>query len=578
MLTITGLSKACDKPCKAIDVEHQINLAEIFIEQEQIDSAKTLLNNALLCAEKLENKELRAKALLNLGKIEFRKFGPRDVPTRLFLESLALYSELKDTVGIVRCNLQLGVLSFDIRNFEAAVDYFDNIIRTNINDTKLLALAYYLSALSYSELGSFDEADLMFDQTLDNILPSDSVFHLQIQTFTGKMYTNQGDSKHAIEIFNSVLSKFKKTIKLQEYAPVYAFLSRAYLNEGDYKQAIKNARIAYKLSLGKGSNTIYLREAESVLYQAFYAIGRIDSAYYYLEALNVLEDSVSSEQVQQRVTQMSGQYDFEQKLKAQEAEQRLKDKLTEKEIERQKLISNLMFLGVLFVGGFAFVFFRQRTRISREKDRSDKLLLNILPEEIAEELKEKGKAEARNFKQVSILFTDFVQFTETSEMLSPKELVAEINVYFEAFDRIMDEYDIEKIKTIGDAYMAASGLPSPSSDSAKKTVLAALKMQQFIIMRKAKNKELGKPDFNMRVGIHTGPVVAGIVGVKKFQYDIWGDTVNTASRMESHGAPGKVNISDDTYKIIKNESGFSFESRGKIEVKGKGQMQMWFVS
>ncbi len=220
----------------------------------------------------------------------------------------------------------------------------------------------------------------------------------------------------------------------------------------------------------------------------------------------------------------------------------------------------------------------QKQEVERERDRSESLLLNILPAEIAEELKEKGKADARDFELASILFTDFKGFTEQSAKLSASELLWEINFSFEAFDGIMDKYGIEKIKTIGDAYMAAGGLPVPTDDSVKNTVLAALEMQAFIISRKAKMDNEGKPAFEMRVGIHTGPVVAGIVGVKKFQYDIWGDTVNTASRMESAGEVGKVNISQATYELLKSDPDFAFESRGKIAAKGKGEMEMYFVS
>ena len=202
----------------------------------------------------------------------------------------------------------------------------------------------------------------------------------------------------------------------------------------------------------------------------------------------------------------------------------------------------------------------------------------------------RDKADARDFEMVSILFTDFKGFTEQSAKLSAAELVHEINHCFEAFDGIIEKYKVEKIKTIGDAYMAAGGLPVPTDDSVKNTVLAALEMQTFIGKRKAEMDAAGKPAFEMRVGIHTGPVVAGIVGVKKFQYDIWGDTVNTASRIESNGEAGKVNISQATYELLKNTERptlslskgstgpeFSFESRGKIQAKGKGEIEMWFV-
>jgi len=159
-----------------------------------------------------------------------------------------------------------------------------------------------------------------------------------------------------------------------------------------------------------------------------------------------------------------------------------------------------------------------------------------------------------------------------------KEMVEEINTCFKAFDEIVGTHDIEKIKTIGDAYMAAGGLPIPDSQAASKTILAALEMQSFIIDRKKERDLLGLPAFEMRVGVNTGPVVAGIVVVKKLQYDIWGDTVNTASRMESSGAVGKVNINESTYELLKDDAQFCFESSGKIIAKGKGEIQMYFVS
>lgn len=242
------------------------------------------------------------------------------------------------------------------------------------------------------------------------------------------------------------------------------------------------------------------------------------------------------------------------------------------------MISGLIFL--LSVGLYNRLRFIRKSKasIQKEKERSENLLLNILPAEIAKELKEKGKADARDFDMVSILFTDFKEFTATSEKLSASTLVAEINACFEAFDEIIEKHKIEKIKTIGDAYMAAGGLPVPTNDSVKNTVLAALEMQAFISKRKEKSDALGKVAFEMRVGIHTGPVVAGIVGVKKFQYDIWGDTVNTANRIESNGEVSKVNISQATYDLLRESPDFSFENRGKIKAKGKGEITMYFVT
>jgi class 3 adenylate cyclase/ligand-binding sensor domain-containing protein/ActR/RegA family two-component response regulator len=212
-----------------------------------------------------------------------------------------------------------------------------------------------------------------------------------------------------------------------------------------------------------------------------------------------------------------------------------------------------------------------------EKNRSEELLKNILPEDVANELKARGTTNAKHFDQVTVLFSDFREFTSIAEQLSATELVEELNVCFSAFDRIMEKYGIEKIKTIGDSYMAAGGVPDNSNASPYRVILAGIEMQQIILERQVERKAHGKPYFAMRLGIHTGPVVAGVVGMRKFQYDIWGDTVNIASRMESSGSIGEVNISRTTYELVKDEPELIFTPRGKVHAKGKGEQEMFFV-
>jgi class 3 adenylate cyclase len=236
---------------------------------------------------------------------------------------------------------------------------------------------------------------------------------------------------------------------------------------------------------------------------------------------------------------------------------------------------------VLFGGGIlalalAIGLYVRWKRTRKEKEASDELLDNILPAEISAEIKAKGKASSRQIDDVTILFTDFKGFTAMAEKMDPQDLVEDLNTCFSEFDRIVEECGIEKIKTIGDAYMAAGGLKS-NNNSAAGVIRAALKMRDFIAEGKAKKIEQGLPYFEIRLGIHTGGVVAGIVGVKKYQYDIWGDTVNTASRMESSGDVGKVNISQSTYDLVKDDPSLTFEHRGKIEAKGKGELDMFFV-
>ena len=244
------------------------------------------------------------------------------------------------------------------------------------------------------------------------------------------------------------------------------------------------------------------------------------------------------------------------------------------------LIAVAALLVFLAIGLWNRLTFTRKSRaiIKKEKERSEELLLNILPQEVAEELKEKGEAEAQFIDHATVLFTDFKGFTAMSEQLSPQDLVNDLNQCFSEFDRITARYGIEKIKTIGDSYMAAGGLPTPNTTHATDVVRAAMEMRDFVMAGKAKKVKAGLPYFEIRLGIHSGPVVAGIVGVKKFQYDIWGDTVNTASRMENSGEVGRINISQATYEILKTETYFAFESRGKIEAKGKGEIEMYFVS
>jgi len=214
----------------------------------------------------------------------------------------------------------------------------------------------------------------------------------------------------------------------------------------------------------------------------------------------------------------------------------------------------------------------ERTQeLQLEKQKSDDLLLNILPQEVAEELKETGKSKAQYFDEVSVLFTDFVNFTATSQHLGVEELLHELNVNFTAFDEIMDRNGLEKIKTIGDAYLAVCGLPAAHPDHALHTVKAALEILDFVEKRKSEVPY----GLDIRIGIHSGSVAAGIIGVKKFAYDIWGDTVNTAARMEQNGAAGKINISEATYQLVKHQ--FNCSYRGKIAAKGKGEIDMYFV-
>ncbi len=213
--------------------------------------------------------------------------------------------------------------------------------------------------------------------------------------------------------------------------------------------------------------------------------------------------------------------------------------------------------------------------VKEERQKSDDLLLNILPEATAVELKEKGVATPRYYDLVTVLFADFVGFSRVASFLSPEEIIRYLNRYFVAFDQILERHNVEKIKTIGDAYMCAGGIPIANTTNPVDTLKVALEMQAFAIKFKAEGMPGLKGDWDLRVGLHSGELVAGVIGNKKFAYDIWGDTVNIASRLERACEPGKVNISEQTYQLIKDQYPCTY--RGEIEIKNIGKIGMYFV-
>ena len=245
-----------------------------------------------------------------------------------------------------------------------------------------------------------------------------------------------------------------------------------------------------------------------------------------------------------------------------------------KEIIQAQRLNSLVGLPCLSIafGLYAFITINRAEReVAKEKEKTEQLLLNILPQSIAERFKNDQSYLAQEYKSVTVLFADIVSFTSLSEKLKPDVLVGFLNKIFSEFDYLAELYGLEKIKTIGDAYMVAGGVPIPCDDHTRKICRMAIKIQEV-----AKNILTPfKEQVSMRIGINTGPATAGVIGVKKFIYDLWGDTVNTASRMESYAEAGKIQITSEVYELIKNE--FECQSRGLINVKGKGSMITYFL-
>jgi len=337
---------------------------------------------------------------------------------------------------------------------------------------------------------------------------------------------------------------------------------------------------ALNLSLEIGAKSSIQRTYE-IMAQADSALGNYKSAFENHKMYMLYKDSLKNEENTKKLTQTAMQYEFDKKQLSDSLRNKELQSIAKGKLQKQKTYTfsgvGIILLLLLFL---VFVF-RSSKKLSAEKQKSENLLLNILPAEVADELKEKGNAQARQFDEVSVLFTDFVHFTQTVEKLNPQQLVQELNECFTAFDNIMERNGLEKIKTIGDAYLAVCGLPLSDPQHAQKTIQAALEIRDFIEERKKVPpldslwEQRTGGAFDIRIGIHSGSVVAGIVGIKKFVYDIWGDTVNTAARMESSSEAGKINISETTYELVKED--FNCTYRGKIEAKGKGEVDMYFV-
>ena len=411
----------------------------------------------------------------------------------------------------------------------------------------------YDSALAY-----FNEAKTIFDK--EHYLAGTAYSLGNI----GMVYDNVGNSDLAEKNINMAIPILEK---LEDYYPICAYLlsiSDIYLRKGNKTVALEYA--VKSLNLAKEQNLKeQVRDANLKLSELYQTMGDQQEAFEYYKRYILYRDSINDIVSIQKMADLRTNFEISKK-------QTEVDLLNDQKRNQRVINQALLVISGLSIALLGTLFWYYRN-ISREKKRSEHLLLNILPAETARELKQNGKVDAVKFENVTVLFTDFVQFSKIAEQVNPEQLVKSLDYYFKAFDTITTKYGLEKIKTIGDSYMCASGLPTLNPSHASNAVLAAKEMIDLVKSRLDAVDDLSH--FEIRVGLHTGPVVAGIVGIKKWQYDIWGDTVNIASRMESMSKPGRVNLSEKTYMEIKDK--FSCEYRGEIEVKSHGPLKMYFL-
>ncbi|MCF1714348.1 tetratricopeptide repeat protein [Flavihumibacter sp. RY-1] len=516
------------------------NIGVIYYNQGDKIKALDYYLRSLKVAEENKLKLREAIALNNLGTVYHDNPETHDKALDYFLKALPMLEELGDMDAYGTTATNLGEI-YSTRNDEkTAMVYFDKALKAF---TDSISMSYTLNKMGnlYFKKNQLDKAIEYHLQAYNMTLKLDAKLEMA-ESLIGlaDAYREQGFFQTAISSYQQAEIFARETNSFNQLENIYGGLAKSYELKKDFTNALK--------------------------YQNLYSS---------------VKDSIYNASADQRLSRLI--FNFEIEKKENEIDLLTRDKqLKELEINRQKLAKNASLIGLLVIVAFAVMLYRNyrmkaRTNaiLDKKNEEIEKLLLNILPAEVANELKTEGVATPKYFEQVSVLFTDFKSFTKMADVLSPQELLAELNECFIAFDDIITKYRLEKIKTIGDSYMCAGGIPSPDPNHVKKIVAAAFEIIQYM---ESWNKQRAKKNlapWELRVGIHVGPVVAGVVGKTKYAYDIWGSTVNIASRMESNGEPGQVNVSENIYELIKSDYPCTY--RGKITAKNIGEIDMYFV-
>lgn len=554
--------------------------------------AAAVYQKALEVAEQHNLTSIVASATKCLGDI-YSNQGKYKQALEYYKKSLAIQIKLcKGQNCSERLNLNMANAYLNLKDYTNAKQIVSQIITdAEAGDESKRISQHYIEAIQIMARLQWIAKDPT-DATDYLTQAEKAVYSLNTSYVSMILLTELGDTAAAINQPQKALTYYDKAREVataqslaeNEYSLMGKKGSVYYTLAKNSKDAVKKNAYATKAvnalkeavqGLKKADNAGEVRNCLSYLYQAYELLNNTNDSFAYYKEYITYRDSLSNTKNQEELQAKQSEYEYNKKELLLKSEQ--KAALEKEAVNRRIAYGGLgVFVLISVISGLAYRRKRKDNHIiAAEKQRSDELLLNILPHEVAEELKANGEAKAQFYNEVSILFTDFVGFTTVSEQLSPTELINELNYCFKAFDHIIANHHIEKIKTIGDSYMAVSGLPVKSTDHAVNAINAALEMRDFIERYKTERYNEGKPFFEMRVGINSGEVVAGIVGIKKFAYDVWGDAVNTASRIESKGLPGKINISETTYSLTKDI--FEMEYRGEIEAKGKGFIKMYFA-
>ncbi len=555
-------------------------LGQAYSSKSLFQEAIEHFNRSLARFRELGNKDGISNILNNLGSV-YNRIGDDSKAIDYHLQSLTIAEEINDklriatnlnNIGSVYINKQ-ETISDALNYYQRALPLFEE-----------LRLDTYISIVSgnigeiYFKKGFYRNALPYFERSLE--IDQGTVESAYSLSYIGFIYATQNEFEKAFRYHNEAISISKSQDSKMDLVKSYIMQAKSFELKGDVLNTIETYRAAQKIS-----EEIKTRQETSQIYEglsiAYSKLGDFKNAYDYESRFTRLKDTLYNTDEAKKMQALQFSFDIGKK-ESEIGYLTKQQELQEATIKQARIINVIAAVaGVLLIfmiGGIynRYKYVRKTNKIiQKERDRSKELLLNILPEETAKELETQGKAHTRYYDQVTVLFTDFKGFSSIAGKLTPQELVAELNDYFVAFDEIVERFGLEKIKTIGDAYMCAGGIPTPNNTHPLDAVKAAMAMQEYMYRKIKERANRGEQGWELRIGIHTGPIVAGVVGKKKYAYDIWGDTVNIASRMESGGEPGKVNISNSTYEQVKDF--FECHHRGKISAKNIGEVDMYFV-
>jgi class 3 adenylate cyclase/tetratricopeptide (TPR) repeat protein len=534
----------------------EVNIAGIYVALGVYITANEHLQEARYTFESLGDEASLAKVFNVLGHVWFEteKF---DQAISMYDQALELYEKNEDTLGIASTR----------SNIANAYDGWGE--KKERLDTVCMAISYYQDALElYSRIG--DSSGI------------------------AAVYNNWGTTCKHLKQYDKGLAYLRKSLAIRKRLGRRDGIMETYNSFGDIYFGKKNNKLAltytnmyYKIAL-ELKDEKFEQKAYKDFSKIYAEMGDFTKAYEYRKRYDEMRYQRLDENRVREFTRRESVYadrKKEDELKRRELEVAQKDaELSRNRATRNGLIGGAVALLLLTT----LLYNRSRLRarsneqlaaknavIERARKRADELLMNILPEAAAAELKINNSVKPIRYESVTVMFTDFKGFTKIAELVSPEELIEELDACFRLFDSIVEQYGLEKIKTIGDSYMCAGGLPVKNETHALNTVEAAIAMQRGLKTLMDKKAAEGKHVFEMRVGIHTGPVVAGVVGSHKFAYDIWGDTVNIASWIEQASEPTKINISSSTYELVKHK--YPCLQRGLVAAKNKGSIEMYFV-